>query len=137
MLMPSTEQPLRVSDVRVPMPVPDRLLPLWKELFVFEDVQVTEWLAVTSVTVVVPARPVVAPPGLTVHVAAVAKAGAAARPMTDAVPALMISAFPKRLRIALTPFPYRSARCQAPIPGHAMRAVHRQMLPAVATHPGH
>jgi hypothetical protein len=33
-------------------------------------------------------------------------------PMTAAVAALVISALPKRLRIALTPFPCRS-RCQA------------------------
>jgi hypothetical protein len=112
----------------VPTPVPDRPLPFLNEPFAVEDVQVTDWPAVTSVTLVVPALPVVAPPGVTVHVAAVAKAGAAARPMTDAVAALMISAFPKRLRIALTPFPYRSARGQAPIPGHARRAVHRQVL---------
>jgi hypothetical protein len=57
---------------------------------------------------------VVAPPGRTVHVAAVANAGAAAMPMTAAVAALVISAFPKRLRIALTPFPSGLACRQAP-----------------------
>src|SRR5690348_9237205 len=53
---------------------------------------------------VVPALPVVVPPGLTVHVAAVANAGAAAMPIMAAAPALMINAVPKRLRIALAPF---------------------------------
>src|SRR6266566_5245206 len=106
--MPSTEQPLKVSDVIVPMPAPDRPLPFLKEPLAVEDEQVTDWPAVTSVTVVFPALAMVAPPGLTVHVAAVAKAGAAAMPMTAAVAALVTSAFPKRLRIALTPFPCRS-----------------------------
>jgi hypothetical protein len=108
MLMPRTEQPLTVRDVMVPIPEPERPLPVLNDPFAVEDVQVTDWPAVESVTVVVPAFPVVAPPGLTVHVAAVANAGAAAMPMTAAVAALVISAFPKRLRIALTPFPCRS-----------------------------
>src|SRR5689334_25126351 len=71
MFMPSTEQPLRVSDVIVPTPAPGRPLPFLKEPFAVDDVQVTDWPAVTSVTTVFPALAVVAPPGLTVHVAAV------------------------------------------------------------------
>src|SRR5712692_8649979 len=106
MVMPRTEQLLRVSDVTVPMPAPERPLPFLKEPFAVEEEQVTDCPAVVSVTTVFPAFAVVAPPGLTVHVAAVAKAGAAAMPMTAAVAALMINALPKRLRIALTPFPY-------------------------------
>src|SRR5579863_5847639 len=83
--MPSTLQPLRVIDVTVPMPVPDRPLPLLNEPLVADDEQVTDCPAVVSVTTVVPALPVVVPPGLTDHVDAVAKAGAAAIPMTAAV----------------------------------------------------
>ena len=116
MLMPSTEQPFTFSDVTVPMPKPARPLPFLKEPVVAEDVQVTDWPAVVSVTTVVPALPVVAPPGLTVHVAAVANAGAAAMPITAAVAALVMSALPKRLRIALTPFPCRSCS----LPGAAL-----------------
>jgi len=55
-------------------------------------------------TVVAPAVAVTAPPGLTVQVVA-ASAGAAAKPITDAVAALKTRALPKPLRIALTPFP--------------------------------
>ena len=105
-----------MRDVTVPMPKPARPLPFLKEPVVAEDVQVTDWPAVVSVTTVVPALPVVAPPGLTVHVAAVANAGAAAMPMTAAVAALVMSALPKRLRIALTPFPCRSCS----LPGAAL-----------------
>jgi len=69
---------------------------------------------VVSVTTVFPALPVVAPPGLTVHVDAVAKAGAAAMPMIAAAAVPVISAFPKRLRIALTPFPCRFSPAARP-----------------------
>src|SRR5260370_4130007 len=106
MLMPRTEQWLRVSAVTVPMPAPERPLPFLKEPFAVEEEQVTDCPAVVSVTTVFPAFAGVAPPGLTVHVAAVAKAGAAAMPMTAAVAALMINALPELLRLALTPCPY-------------------------------
>jgi hypothetical protein len=127
-LIPRTEQPLTVRDVMVPIPEPERPLPVLNDPFAVEDVQVTDWPAVESVTVVVPAFPVVAPPGLTVHVAAVANAGAAAMPMTAAVAALVISAFPKRLRIALTPFPCRSLRTVRRRPGYALRAANYPAL---------
>src|SRR5579859_1051392 len=136
MFMPSTEQPLRVSDVTVPIPVPDSPVPVLKEPFAVDEVQVTDWPAVESVTMVVPALAVVAPPGLTVHVAAVAKAGAAAMPMTAAVAALVISAFPKRLRIALTPFPCRLSPPVRRRSGYASHAAHRRALSTVATHTG-
>jgi hypothetical protein len=42
MFMPSTEQPLTVSDVTVPMPVPERPLPVLNEAFVAEEVQFTD-----------------------------------------------------------------------------------------------
>src|SRR5215831_14051579 len=101
---PRIEHPLKASEVMVPRPAPGRPEPCLSVPFATEDVQVTDWPAVLSVITVFPAVPVVAPPGLTVHVAAVANAGAAAMPMTAAVAALVISALPKRLRIALAPF---------------------------------
>jgi len=76
--------------------------------------------------VVVPALPVVAPPGLTVHVAAVANAGAAAMPMTAAAAALMINALPSRWRIALTPF-RRGLHHRWRRSDYAVRAAHRRM----------
>src|ERR1051326_9055196 len=137
MLMPSTEQPFTFSDVTVPMPKPARPLPFLKEPVVAEDVQVTDWPAVVSVTTVVPALPVVAPPGFTVHVAAVANAGAAAMPITAAVAALVISAFPKRLRIALTPFPCWSSPPVRRRSCYASRAAHRRALSPIAALSGH
>ena len=113
---PRIVHPLKASEVMVRRPAPARPEPCLSVPFAVEDVQVTDWPAVVSVTTVFPAVPVVAPPGLTVHVAAVANAGATAMPITAAVAALVISAFPKRLRIALTPFPCRSCS----LPGAAL-----------------
>src|SRR6516165_2184336 len=107
-------QPLKANELTVPMPAPGRPLPLWSVPFMTEPVQGTDRAFVTSVTTVFPAVPVTAPPGLTVHVVA-AKAGAAAKPITDAVAALITRALPQPLRIALTPFPCRFARCLAAI----------------------
>jgi len=90
------------------MPAPASPLPCLSVPAATEDVQVTDAPAVASVTVVVPAVPVTAPPGLTVQLAA-ARAGAAAKPITDATVALMTRALPQALRIALTPFPCRFA----------------------------
>src|SRR6185312_4433663 len=113
---PSIEHPLKASEVMVPRPAPARPEPFLSVPFATDDVQVTDWPAVLSVITVFPAVPVVAPPGLTVHVAAVANAGAAAMPMTATAAAPVMSALPKRLRIALTPFPCRSCS----LPGAAL-----------------
>lgn len=102
-VMLSTVQPLKANEVTVPRPVPDRPLPFLSVPFATDDVQLTDRPAVESFTVVVPAVAVTAPPGLTVQVAA--NAGAAAKPITDAAPAVTTRALPKVLRIALTPFP--------------------------------
>src|SRR5262245_18609624 len=103
-LNPDTLQPLKASEVRVPMPAPARPLPFLSVPLATEDVQLTDWPAVVSDTTVFPAVPVTAPPGLTVQVTA-ARAGAAAKPITDAAVAPMTRAFPQALRIALTSFP--------------------------------
>src|SRR5215469_17361731 len=100
-------QPLKASDVRVPMLAPARPLPFLSVPFMTEDVQVTGTPLVASVTTVFPAVPVTAPPGLTVQLAA-ARASAAAKPITDAAVALMTRALPQALRIALTSFLCRS-----------------------------
>src|SRR5215467_4791047 len=130
---PRIEHPLKASEVMVPRPAPGRPEPCLSVPFATEDVQVTDWPAVLSVITVFPAVPVVAPPGLTVHVAAVANAGAAAMPMTAAAVALVMSALPKRLRIALTPFPCRSCSlpgaapvtpCAKPITGRYRAGMH-------------
>jgi hypothetical protein len=42
MLTPGTEQPLRVSDVTVPMPAPGRPLPFLNDPLAVEEVQVTD-----------------------------------------------------------------------------------------------
>src|SRR5690349_9392564 len=91
----------------VPMPAPARPLPVLSVPFAVEDVQFTDRPLVASVTTVLPALPVTAPPGLTVQVVT-ARAGAAAKPITDAAVAVMTRALPQPLRIALTSFPCRS-----------------------------
>src|SRR5215472_16110649 len=113
-LTPSAVQPLKASELKVPMPLPARPLPLLSVPLRAEDVQVTERPAVTSFTVVAPAVPVTAPPGLTVQVVA-ASAGAAAKPITDAAAAPRTRDLPKALKITLTPFPCRFARRRAAI----------------------
>ena len=107
-LTPDTLQVLKASEAMVPIPAPASPLPFLSVPFATEDVHVTEAPAVVSVTVVVPAVPATVPPGLTVQLAA-ARAGAAAKPITDAAVALMTRALPQALRIALTPFPCRFA----------------------------
>src|SRR6516162_286474 len=104
-VIPAMVQLLKASEVTVPRPAPARPLPFLSVPFATDDVQITELPPVEIV--VVPAVAVTAPPGLTVHVVA-ASAGAAAKPITDAVAALRTRALPKLLRIALTPFPCRS-----------------------------
>src|SRR5215831_5924337 len=134
---PRIEHPLKASEVMVPRPAPGRPEPCLSVPFATEDVQVTDWPAVLSVITVFPAVPVVAPPGLTVHVAAVANAGAAAMPMTAAVAALVMSALPKRLRIALTPFPVPVMLAARRSPGYALCTAHRWALPSRYAHSRH
>src|SRR5690349_11268540 len=109
-------QLLKLSAVIEPMPVPERPLPFLTEPLPLEDVHCRFWFVLTSCSLVVPALAVIAPPGLTVQVAATpvsvaAIAELADRASTPAIAALITRALPARLRIVMgVPLPDRLAR---------------------------
>ncbi len=70
--MLSTVHLLKETEVTVPRPLPGSPLPDLSEPVSFDDVQDSEMFDVVSFSVVVPAFPVMAPPGQTDQVAAVA-----------------------------------------------------------------
>src|SRR6266571_5610836 len=96
-------QVLNDSAVIEPMPVPDRPLPLLSVPFPLEVLQVRTLPVLVSFSVVVPALAVMAPPGLTVQVAATPVIAAIAlpalRPSTPVRAALVTRTLPARLRI--------------------------------------
>src|SRR6266568_2307458 len=96
-------QLLNDSDEILPMPVPDSPLPDLTEPLPLEDAQVRVLPVLVSFSVVVPALAVMAPPGLTVQVAATPLIAAIAlpalRPSTPVRAALVTRTLPARLRI--------------------------------------
>src|SRR6266699_735299 len=109
-------QVLKDSAVIEPMPVPDRPLPLLSVPLPLEDAQDKVLPVLVSFSVVVPALAVMAPPGLTVQVAATpvllaANAELADRASIPASAALMTRTLPARLRIVIrvSPLPDRRA----------------------------
>src|SRR5437588_3513314 len=79
----STVHLLNATEATVPRPLPGSPFPDLSEPASFDDVQDSEIFDVVSVSVVVPAFPVIAPPGVTVQAAA-AKAGVLPRPIVRA-----------------------------------------------------
>src|SRR5215472_7048740 len=121
-------QVLNDSAVIEPMPVPDSPLPLLTVPLLVEVWQDRVLPVFVSFSVVTPALAVMAPPGLTVQVAATpvlvaASAELADRASTPASAALMTRALPARLMIVMgVPLPVRLARssreracCDGPI----------------------
>src|SRR5215467_6944899 len=92
-------QVLNDSAVIEPMPVPDRPFPLLTVPLPLDVLQVRTLPVFVSFSVVTPALAVMAPPGLTVQVAATAAADPTPRPRTPASAALMTRPLPARLRI--------------------------------------
>jgi len=83
--MPSTVQLLKARDVTVPIPAPLSPVPDLSVPVALDDVQVTVRPAVVSFRMVVPALPVIAPPGVTVQVNGAAACDAVAlRPIVKA-----------------------------------------------------
>jgi len=108
-------QVLNDSAVIEPMPVPDRPLPLLSVPFPLEVLQVRTLPVLVSFSVVVPALAVMAPPGLTVQVAATpvllaANAELADRASIPASAALMTRTLPARLRIVIRVSPLPDQR---------------------------
>src|SRR5689334_13453807 len=68
---PGPVQLVNVTDVMLPMPVPDSPLPFFRVALVADDAHVRTVPVFVSFSVVLPALPVTAPPGLTVQVVAV------------------------------------------------------------------
>src|SRR6266702_4764245 len=102
-MVPVVTQLLNDSDEILPMPVPDSPLPDLTEPLPLEDAQVRVLPVLVSFSVVVPALAVMAPPGLTVQVAATPLIAAIAlpalRPSTPVRAALVTRTLPARLRI--------------------------------------
>src|SRR5215472_12134161 len=94
-------QVLNDSAVIEPMPVPDSPLPLLTVPLPLEVLQDRVLPVLVSFSVVTPALAVMAPPGLTVQVAATAAAEPTPRPRTPASAALTTRALPARLRIVM------------------------------------
>src|SRR6516164_1373413 len=90
-----------LKDIAViePMPVPDRPLPFLAVPLPLDVLQVRTLPVLVSFSVVTPALAVMAPPGLTVQVAATAEL--ADRASTPASAALMTRALPARLKIVI------------------------------------
>src|SRR5580704_10719367 len=109
-------QLLNDSAVIEAIPVPDRPLPFLTVPLPLDDVQVRTLPVLVSFSVVVPALAVMAPPGLTVQVAATPALVAAPAELTDraSIPASaapVIRTPPARLRIVMgVPLPDRLAR---------------------------
>src|SRR5579871_20225 len=112
-------QLVNVSAVIEAMPVPDRPLPFLAVPLPLDDVQVRTLPVLVSFRVVVPALAVMAPPGLTVQVAATPAFVAAPAALADraSIPASatpVTRALPARLRIVMgVPLPDRLARSWA------------------------
>jgi hypothetical protein len=87
---PNHWQVLNVTDFRVPIPLPDRPLPLLREAFIFESQVVGSGALFRAFDLFVAPTlvddAVTAPPGLTVQVVA-ARAGAAVMPRASAAAA--------------------------------------------------
>src|ERR1051326_3400987 len=99
-------QPLNVSVLIEPMLVPLIPLPLFSVPVDFEDVQLSTLPVLVSVSFVVPADAVMAPPGWMVKVMATARATPAVAPIAAAVAApvtriLRESRFRKAIRASL------------------------------------
>src|SRR5215831_20311567 len=92
-------QLLKDSAVIEAMPVPDSPLPFLAVPLPLDVLQVKTLPVFVSFSVVTPALAVMAPPGLTVQVAATAAAEPMPRPRTPASAALTTRALPARLRI--------------------------------------
>src|SRR5947208_14525146 len=103
-------QLLNDSAEMVPIPAPDSPLPCLSVPFPLEDAQLRVLPVFLSVSVVFPALAVMAPPGLTVQVAATAAAEPMPRPRTPARAALVTRTLLARLRIVIGVLPNRLAR---------------------------
>jgi hypothetical protein len=102
---PAAEQLLKLIDVTVPRPLPGSPVPDFSVPVELADVQVALTPDVVSLITVVPAVPVMAPPGWTDHVPdVVARAGVAVRPAARAQDSINTAAL-TGLRIVPRSFP--------------------------------